>query len=159
MTQKEIANWLKGITILIALMGTLFFAWMLPARIGELAEVYPDASSLKMPGYVFCGVTAVICYGILYQFWQVCRQIGRDNSFSAENARSFKRMSGLFMIMSLFWFAGLIAAVLAAGMHPEVMVRMLFVIFFGVVFSIAAAALSHLVLKAYEMKKENDFTI
>lgn len=159
MQQKEIASWLKGITIIIACMGAVFFLWMLPVRLREVRELYPEAGVLYVPGLVYCAVTAVICYAILYQFWKVCRQIGVDNSFSEENARSLKIMSRLSVLMSLLWFCGLLAAALAGCMHVGIMMRMLFVVFAGIVFGICTAALSHLVLKAYEMKQENDYTI
>ncbi len=107
MKQSEISGWLKGITIAIGIVGVVFFFLLVPILAGEMKREYPQAAFLYLPGMAYSYVIAAGCYAILYQFWTVCREIGRDNSFSKENA----------------------------------------------------AALSHLVWKAYELKQENELTI
>ena len=107
MKQSEISGWLKGITIAIGIVGVVFFFLHVPINAGGIKMENTQAAILFMPGLAKSEVIAAGCYAILYQFWTVCREIGRDNSFSKENA----------------------------------------------------AALSHLVWKAYELKQENELTI
>ena len=95
MSQKQVAGWLKGITLSIAGMGLLFFGLVVPYLAWDMAVTYPDYAALRIPGILYGWGIAVFCYAILYQFWKVCVQIGRDNSFSGENARSFVVISRL----------------------------------------------------------------
>lgn len=87
MKQTKISYWLKGMTILLAVMGIFFF--------GALTAY---AFRLKAQGNVLWGwvgfswYIAVLCYLILFEFWRVCTQIGKDNSFSLENAKYFPYM-------------------------------------------------------------------
>ena len=98
MSQKQVADWLKGITLSIAGMGLLFFGLVVPYLAWDMAVTYPDYAALRVPGILYGWGIAVFCYAILYQFWKVCVQIGRDNSFSSENARSFVVISRLAFV-------------------------------------------------------------
>ncbi|MDE6888149.1 MAG: DUF2975 domain-containing protein [Eubacterium sp.] len=159
MKQKEIAKWLKGITGGIGLMGMIFFFGLVPVIAGEMRRMYPEAAHLYWPGLCYNVVIAASCFMILYQFWTVCREIGRDNSFSMENAAAFKRMSRLAVLLAAEWFAGFAVLVALRSMQAGIMLLMLAAIFASFVVAICAAALSHLVLKAYELKLENELTI
>ena len=102
MSQKEVSRWLKGITIAIGLMGVLFFFVVMPYMAQDRADTYPEVSYLMWPGMIYGWGIGVICYAILYQFWKVCVEIGRDNSFSAENAS--KRLFSEFSCLSKISF-------------------------------------------------------
>lgn len=159
MKQAEIARWLKGITWGIGVMGAVFFFILVPVLAREMRQGYPEAAFLYWPGLVFNLVIAAGCYAILFQFWTVCREIGRDNSFSGENAAAFKRISRIAAVMAVLWFAGLAGLTVIHYMQPGIMLFMIFAIFVSFAVSICAAALSHLIWKAYEMRKENELTI
>lgn len=90
MQQKEISRWLKAITIVLALMGAVFFLYIMPVLAMSWRDVDESLAYLFMPGLLYGWCIAVICYAILYQFWKVCVQIGKDNSFSKENAKCFR---------------------------------------------------------------------
>ena len=109
MKQTKISYWLKGMTILLAVMGIFFF--------GALTAY---AFQLKAQGNVLWGwvgfswYIAVLCYLILFEFWRVCTQIGKDNSFSLENAKYFHHM-GLYGIGGILGFAARMIWVAAVG--------------------------------------------
>ena len=119
-----------------------------------------------MQGKLFFSIaTMCICIMIIGTFIQVCREIGRDNSFSKENAKFFQRMSVLALIGGGIYFVKIIYFIhrcLTAG-YPRAAVILfilygtLFVIF--LIFSALCHTLSGLVLNAYEVKSENDLTI
>lgn len=159
MKQSEIAGWLKGITIAIGIVGAVFFFLLVPILAGEMKREYPQAAFLYLPGLVYSCVIAIGCYAILYQFWTVCREIGRDNSFSKENAAAFKKISRLAVVLAGIWFVGLAGLILLKVIQPGIMLCMIFAIFVSFAVAICAAALSHLVWKAYELKQENELTI
>ena len=159
MQQGQVAKWLKGITVLTGIAGLLFFLWVMPVMAESIVEAYPKAAHLKWPGIIYGWGIGVICYAILYQFWRVCVQIGRDNSFSEENSRSFAQISRLAVLMAVIWFAGVVFLAAVKYLGPAIGIFMILVAFICIVAAVLSAALSHLIYKAYEMRQENDLTI
>ena len=152
MQQKEISRWLKAITIVLALMGAVFFLYIMPVLAMSWRDADESLAYLFMPGLLYGWCIAVICYAILYQFWKVCVQIGKDNSFSKENAKCFRNISH-------FAFAGIVFLAILAVRQPGISIFMITAVLLSVMISVLAAALSHLILKAYELKQENELTI
>lgn len=159
MKQAEIAGWLKAITCGIGMMGAAVFFIFVPALAKEMRRSYPEYAFLYWPGLIYDFIIATGCYAILFQFWNICCQIGLDNSFSRENAAAFKRISRLAVLMAVIWFAGFLGLAVMRYLHASWMLFMLFAIFMSFVVAVCAAALSHLVLKAYELRQENELTI
>ena len=122
MSQKQVAGWLKGITLSIAGMGLLFFGLVVPYLAWDMAVTYPDYAALRIPGILYGWGIAVFCYAILYQFWKVCVQIGRDNSFSGENARSFVVISRLAFVLAVVWFAGILFLAAKRALGPAFLI-------------------------------------
>lgn len=159
MQQTEVSKWLKAITIAVGMMGILFFVFVVPVLAEECVISYPELAFLYWPGILFTGVTGIFCYAILFQFWKVCVEIGKDNSFSLENARSFTIISRLLVVLAELWFLILLALSVKRWMNLEIAMKMILMIFIWIAVAVLTAALSHLVRKAYEMKKENELTI
>ena len=159
MKQAEIAKWLKGITMVLALMGIVFFFVVMPMMAGDVAEANKEAAFLRWPGIIYGWGIGVLCYAVLFWFWKVCVEIGRDNSFSKENANSFKMISRLTLVMAVVWFVGLVVLQVGHFVNPFVGIFMILAMLISMIIAIMAAALSHLILKAYELKLENELTI
>lgn len=159
MKQKEIARWLKWITCSIGIAGTAVFFFLVPVIAGQMRIEYPQAAFLYWPGLICNFVVAAGCYMILYQFWTVCREIGRDNSFSIENALAFKRISWIAAGLAAVWFVALAGLALMRFLQAGLLLFLIFAVFISFAVAICAAALSHLVWKAYELKQENELTI
>lgn len=159
MKQMEVSKWLKAITILTGIAGLLFFFLVMPVLAQDMAAAYPEVSYLMWPGMIYGWGIGIICYGILYYFWKVCVEIGRDNSFSAENAHSFAVISRLALLMAAVWFVGLIFLAVIHCLGPAFGIFMILCAFICVVVAVLAAALSHLVYKSYELRREQELTI
>lgn len=159
MTQSEISKWLKVVTILLAVMGAAFFGVIVPILAGISRQNYPELAFLFYPGLVYSFAIAVPCYGILYHFWKVCDQIGRDNSFSKENASSFVAMSRFALFLTIEWFMGILFLAIGGWMKTGALVILIFGSFLSIIVTVLTAALSHLVRKAYELREENELTI
>lgn len=159
MQQKEVAKWLKVITIITGLAGVIFFFLIMPVMAADVAEMYPEVAYMKWPGMIYGWSIGVLCYAILFQFWKVCVEIGRDNSFSAENAKSFKVISRLAVLLAVVWFAGLVFLAIMKCLGPAYAIFMILIAFICIVVGVLAAALSHLVYKSYELRQENELTI
>lgn len=159
MKQMEVSKWLKAITILTGIAGLLFFFLVMPMLARDMAAAYPEVSYLMWPGMIYGWGIGVICYMILYQFWKVCVEIGRDNSFSEENAHSFVMISRLALLMAAVWFGGVVFLAIIHCLGPAFGIFMILIAFICIVVSVLAAALSHLVYKSYELRQEQELTI
>lgn len=159
MEQKTIANMLKAFSVVVGLVGALFFFFYAPVMIGYLADMFPEAAFLKWPGRIGVCVIAVFCYIALGEFWNICTRIGKDNSFCNENASSMKRISFLaFLSAALMIFAAIFL-----GFLNFLGIAYFLVVFFAVCIAIGIGvvclALSALIRRAAQIKEENDLTI
>lgn len=159
MERMEAAKWLKGITILIGVVGAVFFLVLMPMMAESCRQAYPAMAYLKWPGICYGWGIGVICYAVLFQFWKVCVQIGNDNSFSKENVKSFLVISRLTAVLAVIWFAGIVGLAFLKCLAPSVGIFLLLIVFIFIVLAVLAAALSHLICKAYELRRENELTI
>lgn len=159
MERMETAKWLKGITIIIGVVGLVFFLVLMPMMAEYYEETYPALAYLKWPGMIYGWGIGVLCYAVLFQFWKVCVEIGKDNSFSKENAKSFLVISRLTAVLAVVWFAGIVALAFEKCLVLSDTIFLLLIVFVFIVLAILAAALSHLIYMAYEMRRENELTI
>ena len=182
--QFTMAKRLKAVVIVLAVLGgfatvgVIGFRFMVPRIFGTSTTFFYDngggveysqnmALYHGLVGYsVFTLFAAAMCYKILWHFWHVCTEIGRDNSFSAENYRSFHKMANTSFVISGSYalklaFIGGRMLLLSHAVVETVCVSC--VIFAGLVafllFGIICEALSKLIQNAYEIKAENDLTI
>lgn len=159
MTQKSLSKWLKGIIIGIAVCGAVIYCYLVPAYGQQAAEAYPEFSHCYVPWLTVIWVSAIPCYLGLYFGWKITGEIGRDNSFSMENARYLKNISMLALLDSGYFFLANLILLFLNMNHPGIFLISLFVEFAGVAVAVTAAALSHLVQKAAEIQNENELTI
>ncbi len=156
MKQKKIAYWLKGLTILLGIFGILFFA-ALTWYAFYMKNENPD-NPLWMFIF-FSWYTAVCCYIILVKFWRVCTEIGRDHSFSKENATSFHHMTICAAMLGIGFLLRLLLVIGIGQIQLWIVLFRVIEIFFSIFLAFLCEALSQLVLYAYEVKKENELTI
>lgn len=156
MKQKKICRWLKGLTVLLGIMGVAFFGGVTVLAFYMRQQ---NPQDLVWSFVFFSWYTAVLCYGVLFQFWNVCTQIGRDNSFSLENVRSFHRMAMLGVAAGAGYLARMVYLIAAGGFRWPVFLYNFALILLSVVFVTLCEALSQLVRNAYEVKRENELTI
>ena len=159
MQKKSLSNWLKVIIIGMGMIGLLFYGLIVPFLGNDLVSHYPEYIN---GCYLWSGLlwlTAVPCYIVLYFAWNIAGNIGKDNSFCKENAVSMKHISTLVAGDSIFFFAGNIIYLVMGFNHPSVVLASLLVVFIGISIAGMAAVLSHLILRAAQIKEENDLTI
>lgn len=159
MTQKSLSRWLKGVITGVAVCGAVIYFYLVPMLGQETVKAYPEFSYCYGPWLTVIWLSAVPCYLALYFGWKITVEIGRDNSFSVENARYLKRISTLALLDSGYFFLANLILLLLNMNHPGILLISLFVEFAGVSIAVTAAALSHLVQKAAEIQSENELTI
>ena len=156
MKQRQISYWLKALCILLGIMGVFLFGTLTAYAAQMLNE---DLSNPLVFFILFSWYTAILCYGVLILFWQVCTQIGNDNSFSMENVLAFRRMGYLGIaymagdITRYIWLICIHSASVRATLAS------IFMLLVALIFVVLCESLSQLVKGAYEMKQENDLTI
>ncbi|HBG65915.1 MAG TPA: hypothetical protein DDW78_05535 [Treponema sp.] len=152
---KKFGILLKAVVIVLALMGAAFFtAFLLYARTYDthVAELINDALPFHL-------LIATCCYAELVLFWGVAGQIGRDNSFSPENRRAFRRMALVALVFAAD-FSGMLIFFAARG--RLIVIRLIYLAGMGILSLIFAAiceTLSRLIYHAWLVKHENDLTI
>ena len=159
MKKKSLSNWLKAIIIGMGFIGLVFYGAVVPALGNDLVSHYPEYNDAYYLWVVFLWLTAIPCYIVLYLAWKISANIGKDNSFSKENAVCMKYISMLAAGDSIFFFIGNIVYLVIGFNHPSIVLAALVIVFIGVSIAVAAAVLSHLILKAAQLKEENDLTI
>ena len=140
MKQDALAKWLKFIIVGVGFCGLLTYKNVLP-------------------WLILIWISAIPCYAVLVLGWKIADNIRRDRSFSYENAEYLKWISYLSMGDSVFVFLANIIFLLLDMSAAAVMLVICIIVFVGISISICAAALSHLVAKAAEIKEENDLTV
>lgn len=159
MSQKSLSKWLKGIIAGMAVCGAIIYLYLIPVWGRDLVEANPEFSNCYIPWLAVLLISAIPCYWGLYFGWKISAEIGKDNSFSKENASYLKNISMLAALDSVYFFGANLVLMLLGMNHPGIFLLSLFVVFAGIAVTVAAAALSHLVKKAADMKEENELTI
>lgn len=159
MKQAELSKWLKTIVIVAAVCCIALGAILIPVIGREEAAATPDLAYLFWPCLIFFWITEVIVLAALEQAWRIFSEIGRDNSFCAENAARLKTISRLAAADSVLYAVCAVVLAVLNALHPGVLLVFVGIVFIGLAITIASAALSHLTQKAASLKDENDLTI
>jgi len=160
MRQVSLSRWLKFIIIGVGICGLIVYGMVIP-MLGQAVAAYEQGTLdyCYWPWLLFIWVTAIPCYMVLIFAWKIAENIGRDRSFTAANARYLKWISALAFGDAAFFFIGNIVYLFLNLNHPGIVLLSLLIVFAGVAVAIAAAALSHLVLKAEVLQEQSDWTI
>lgn len=159
MEQKRIADGLKFFTVIVAVVGVVFFLWYAPGLVIRYTAFVPRAEALKWPGLIVVWVIGFLCYIALWEFWRICTRIGSDNSFCQKNARSMQNIALMaFLAAVLMLIAGITLA--CCGLLVRLAaVKLFFLIFVACGLGVLCLALARLVETAAKLKEENDLTI
>ena len=159
MTQKTFSNLLKASILLALLCCAAVYGLYVPALADECRTMEASLSSLYLPCLIFVELTFLPILIALVLAWRVAGDIGRDNSFSRENARRMKIVSYLALgDVAYFWIGILILGFFGAGSGPATILSFL-IGAAGIIIAVCAGALSHLILKAAVLREENDLTV
>ena len=150
---------MKLAALAAAVLGLLAAFVLLPALASAMLEEYPAYQKWYWPGLVYCWIVLLPGFAGLWEFWKICVQIGRDDSFSQENARSLFRICLLALTMAALLAVGVAALCLLGMGLPALLIAMLGFAAACALVALLANALSQLVRRAAAIKSENDLTI
>ena len=159
MEQKNITRWLKAATIEIGLLGLAYFGGFTLYAF----KFKPDYND-SIPIYIrqnifFLWVTALFCYLILFFFWRIINEIGKDNSFSMENVKNFNNMAFCGLLIVIEYIIRIIIWLIKDNLNLVALSYTLLKIIVFIIYIILCIAMAKLVHNAYDIKTENDLTI
>ena len=159
MNQQKLSAWLKAILIGVGLCGLIVYFAVLPSIGSSLHASFPEFAAWHWPWMIFLWLTAIPCFAALVMGWRIAVNIGKDRSFSEENARLLQRIGYLAAADTAFFFLGNIVFFFLGMNHAGIMLASLLICFAGVAVTVAAVCLSHLVHKAADLQEQSDLTI
>lgn len=157
MKRVALVRTLKGVVLFLAVLAVIFYGFVFPQLIRDMGAV--DFSWLVVPAIVAVSISAIPIAVALVLFWGICTDIGRDNSFCRRNAQRLSGIGFCAMADTAYCVVGTVTIFAITGGHPGVLLVAAAAILVGLAIALAAFLLSHLVLKAAELKDENDLTI
>ena len=150
---------MKLAALAAALIGLLAAFVFLPMLASALLEEFPAHQKWYWPCLIYGWVVLLPGFAGLWEFWKICVEIGRDNSFSQKNARSLFRICLLALTMAALLAVGVAALCLLGMGLPALLIAMLGFAAACALVALLANALSQLVRRAAAIKSENDLTI
>lgn len=161
MKQLEMSKYLKVITIGAGILFLAFVGWFLPSIFWQVVlESYGTFGYGSACAAVW--ITAVPVFLCLWKFWGICVRIGKDESFSKENAKALKQMSH-FLLVDCILYALILTGCVIWKWYVTYGLILLFGIFLILMICISltvlCASLSHLVYKASQLQEDQDLTI
>ena len=101
---------------------------------------------------------SIPCFWALYLAWKIFGNIEKDHAFTTENAEYMGRISFLAVADAVVLLVGNVLFWLIGMNHPGILLLCFVVTLIGIGFSVAAAALSHLIWKAADLQDQSDWT-
>jgi len=159
MEQKTFANLVKIIIIGTGIFGLFICFYVFPACGQIFTNMYPEFSHAYWPWLIFLWICSIPCFCVLVFGWKIAVNIGKDKSFSFENANLLKWVAWMAAGDSAVFFLGNIIMLICNMNHPGILFASMIVVFAGIAITVAAACLSHLVRKAAVLQEQSDLTI
>ena len=148
---------LKGTILFLTVIVAVMYGFLFPQLIEEFGSVnFPWLVAPVIVAVSFSSVPIVIA---LVLFWQICTEIGRDNSFCHKNAGRLSGIGFCALIDTAYCVLGTATIFVVTGGHPGVFLLSTAAVVCGLAIALASFLLSHLVVKAADMKEEQELTI
>ena len=129
MEQKTLSKWLKLILLGMGICGLAVYFLVVPSFGDSLRSQYPEFAGRYWPWLIFIWVSGIPCYAVLVLGWRIAANIGRDASFSLENARFLRSIAILAAVDAAYVFLGNLAMLFLDMSHPGVVLLSLLVVF------------------------------
>lgn len=159
MSEKSLSRWLKFIILLTSVCSAVVYFLFIPIIGHAILYDYPEMSSRFWPWLIFIWTTAIPFYTALVFAWQLALNIGKGKPFCIKNAKKLSAVAILSAADVTYFFAGNILLLLFNLSHPGMILAALLIVAVGVVISVAASILSHLIKTAADLQAQSDLTI
>ena len=163
MNQKKISLFLSAADMLAAL-GILFLAGIYaPAIAAESRFLYqdiPGIDALYWTGLAGVWSESALFLLALFEYFRVCRRIGKNQSFCQENVKCLYHIAMFMAFGAFLWLCGIfVPSFLFSVSIGPVWIFLLLLAMANAALSILAWGLGKLLNRAVEIKQENDLTV
>ncbi len=155
MNRKKSLGKLKIACIVTLILGIALFGFVAPQVLGLF---YSGITAAYIASLIYVECVGALCFVSLWQTWKICGEIGKDNSFSHENAKSLRKISKHMLAACVMMLAGMIASLMLRTLSLLTWLSALGVCI-SLIFSLFAAAMAELIEAGAKLKDENDLTI
>lgn len=160
MNRKRSLGLMKIACVITLALGIVLFGVVAPAIIMKENTILDGVG--QMPVWfdlTYVELVGVLCFLSLWQAWKICKEIGRDNSFSHENAKSLNRISKYMMIACAMMAFALILCFTIIQVSMLVLSLVVLGTCIALIFALFASAMAQLIEAGAALKDENDLTI
>lgn len=159
MENKKVARYLTAAGIVAAVGGAAAVCITVPGTALLLGEEAPQQMRYFWLVFAYALALVALCVLALREYFLICRRIGQNNSFCAENARGLNRI-GLYLLTG----SGLCLTAFGALLLPEVSaglwcIELVVLAVAGAAMGVLAWALGKLLDRAVRLQEENELTI
>ncbi|MGN1479781.1 MAG: DUF2975 domain-containing protein [Acutalibacteraceae bacterium] len=156
MSQKALSFSLKFIIVLMLLCA---FSVLCLVSLMMIISDAPEIEQIRIPWMLFLWSTGIPVAAAAVFAWMTATNIGHDKSFCLANAKNLRAISILAAADAVWFFAGNFILLFLNMNHPGVVLFSMVIVLVGAAISVAAACLSHLIVKAADLQTESDLTI
>lgn len=159
MNRKKSLGLMKVACAITLILGVVLFGMVAPKVLGMVGYIFDGRSNAEYyADLVYVEAVGVLCFMSLWQAWKICREIGKDNSFSHENARSLTKISKYMAVACAMMAVGLVICLI---FHDSMLLTGLVAlgVCISMIFALFAAAMAQLIESGARLKDENDLTI
>lgn len=159
MNRKKILGRMKVACVIAGILGLGLFGGVAPWVVGQIPSGRGGPNTVMYwVDLIYIWLVGALSFASLWEAWKICVQIGRDNSFSAQNVLSLKRISRRMAIACGLMTLGLMIFLL--GVRNWLVLGLIGLgVCISLIFSLFASALAELIRMGTELKDENDLTI
>ena len=160
MDQKKISWVLLAAGTIAAVAGVFLFFVYGTAVALSCRDSFPEVAFLFWPGLIWLWVIGLTYLAAMYHYFRIVLNIGKDRSFTPENARGLMRIAFWMCLAGALWLLGEIlprlvwGIVLGAGW-----LALLLAAAASFAMGLLAWALGKLLARAVQIKEENDLTV
>ncbi|MEW8973319.1 MAG: DUF2975 domain-containing protein [Tissierellaceae bacterium] len=152
-------NVLRISVTLISIFVLLLCVYWLPKQANYFENIYPEYSHLNRPLIVGIYITGIPFFIAVYSVFKLLKLIEIDVAFSLDSIRYLEYIVLCSIGEIILYFLGMIYLLLNNALHPGFLIMGLLIIFIAFLIAVFVTILKELLLKAVEMKKENELTI
>lgn len=157
MEQRTLVKWLKILVLFAAVCGLGLAGGVRHWQDSGWWRA-TEFSYCFWPWLIFLWVLSIPCFWALYLAWKIFGNIEKDHAFTTENAEYMGRISFLAVADAVVLLVGNVLFWLMCESSRNMLLCFV-VTLIGIGFSVAAAALSHLIWKAADLQDQSDWTI
>lgn len=152
-------NLLRISVLLISTIVLSLCIFWLPAQANFFEKIAPEFGYMKYPLLSGLYITGIPFFIATFITFKLLKLIERDVAFTMDAIRYFKIIVTCAISEIVLYFGGLIYLYINNAMQPGIILLGLIIMFAAFLIAIFVEILKELLLKAVEIKNENELTI